>query len=186
MQRGFYFNQQRCTGCYTCVVACKDWHDISLGPSNWIRIVSIEKGQFPNINLSYLFNTCLHCSYPLCARACPASAIKKREEDGIVIVDAHRCSGRENCKSACLKACPYKAPQFSSEGNAKMQKCDLCLDRLFEGKMTVCVEACPMRALDAGPLNMLEAKYGNKREAEGFSYHKKAQPSIIFKSKIQH
>lgn len=33
MQLGFYVDQTRCVGCFTCVVACKDWHDIrSWGP----------------------------------------------------------------------------------------------------------------------------------------------------------
>ncbi len=30
-QLGLYFDQTRCTGCYTCVVACKDWYDLESG-----------------------------------------------------------------------------------------------------------------------------------------------------------
>ncbi|MFX1457608.1 MAG: 4Fe-4S dicluster domain-containing protein, partial [Promethearchaeota archaeon] len=37
-QMGFYFDQTRCTGCFTCSVACKDWNDIKAGPENWMRI----------------------------------------------------------------------------------------------------------------------------------------------------
>lgn len=37
-QVGFYFDQTRCTGCYTCAVACKDWHDIDAGPVNWMQV----------------------------------------------------------------------------------------------------------------------------------------------------
>ncbi|TET59569.1 MAG: 4Fe-4S dicluster domain-containing protein, partial [Promethearchaeota archaeon] len=44
-QMGFYFNQTRCTGCYTCSVACKDWHDIPEGPINWRQIKSLEDGK---------------------------------------------------------------------------------------------------------------------------------------------
>jgi len=142
VQRGFYFNQSRCTGCYTCIIACKDWHDSRHESINWIKIRIVEKGRYPDIHLSYLFSTCLHCSEPLCAKACPASAINKRAEDGIVFVDDNKCSGRRSCKSACLKACPYSAPQFGFDDNAKMQKCDLCLDRWLENKMPICVNAC--------------------------------------------
>ena len=45
-QMGFYFDQTRCTGCYACVVACKDWHDIDAGPVSWMRVNTIEKGKF--------------------------------------------------------------------------------------------------------------------------------------------
>ena len=183
MQMGFYFNQSRCTGCYTCIVACKDWYDIPAGPASWIRITAIEKGKFPNLSLSYLFTSCLHCAEPICAQACPANAITKRDEDGIVVVDREACMGGEECRFACLKACPYDVPQFGAEDNAKMQKCDLCLDRLAENKKPICVDACPMRALDAGPIEELRAKYADIREAEGFVYSGKLTPSIIFKPK---
>ena len=45
----------------------------------------------------------------------------------------------------------------------------------------ICVEACPMRALDAGPLEELKAHYGDIQEVEGFTHSKKTKPSIIFK-----
>jgi len=64
-----------------------------------------------------------------------------------------------------------------------MQKCDLCLDRLEEGKKPICVEACPLRALDAGAMEELQAKYGDIRDAEGFGYSEKLIPSIVFKPK---
>ena len=51
-QLGYYFDQTRCTGCYTCTVACKDWHDIPAGPANWLRVATILKGKFPNLFLA--------------------------------------------------------------------------------------------------------------------------------------
>jgi len=182
-QQGFFFNQSRCIGCYTCMVACKDRHDIPAGPANWIRVACIEKGKYPEISASYLALPCLHCADGRCIRVCPVKAIIKRETDGIVIVDREACIGGEECNFACLKACPYDAPQFGSDPNPKMQKCDFCLDELVEGKKPVCVNACPTRAMDAGPLEDLREEYGITREAEGFTYNKKVEPSIIFKPK---
>ena len=182
MQYGLYVNQTRCTGCFTCIVACKDWHDVPAGPASWIRVKTIEKGKYPELFTAFLPVTCYHCLEPKCVPACPAGAITKRQEDGIVIVDRESCLGKDNC-SMCLDACPYEAPQFGAENNAKMQKCDLCMDRAAEGKKPICVDACPMRALDYGPLEELRAKYGNIREAEGFVYHKSLGPSIVFKPK---
>ncbi len=184
MQMGFHFDQSRCLGCYACIVACEDWHDVKEG-ANWVRVTAIERGKFPDLSLSYLFITCLHCSEPLCIKACPVNAIIKREEDGIVIVDRRVCFGSEKCSFACQKVCPYKVPELGPEPNAKMQKCDLCLDRWAEGKKPVCVNSCPMRALDVGSLDKLRAKYGDTREAEGFVYSKRVMPSIIFKQKLK-
>jgi anaerobic dimethyl sulfoxide reductase subunit B len=183
MQMGFYFDQTRCTGCYTCIVACKDWHDIPAGPASWIRVSEIERGKFPDLYLSYLFTPCWHCGKPVCVDACPVRAITKREADGIVLVDRSVCIGGEKCKFACLKACSYGVPQFGSEPNPRMQKCDLCLERWAENKKPICVEGCPMRALDAGPLDELRVKYEETQEAEGFVYSKRVIPSVIFKPK---
>jgi len=180
---GFHFDQTRCIGCYTCIVACKDWHDVEAGPANWIRVPAVEKGKFPDLYLGYLFLTCFHCASPPCVKACPVGAIIKRTEDGIVVVDREACVGGERCKFACRKACPYRAPQFGAEANPKMQKCNLCLERLKDGKKPICVDACLTRALLAGPLEELKAELGDIREAEGFVYSTKAAPSIIFKPK---
>lgn len=183
MQLGFYFDQCRCTGCYTCIVACKDWHDVEAGPASWISVTAAERGKFPDLFLSYLFLPCLHCANPVCAKACPVHAITKRQEEGVVIVDREVCLGGEECKFACRKVCPSDAPQFGAEPNPKMQKCEFCVDRWAEKKKPICVEACPMRALDAGPMDALRAKYGGEREAIGFVYKAEISPSIIFKPK---
>jgi anaerobic dimethyl sulfoxide reductase subunit B (iron-sulfur subunit) len=184
MQLGFYFNQSRCTGCYTCLIACKDWHDsVDAEPQDWIRITAIEKGKFPEPSLAYLFLTCLHCADPACMEVCPAGAISKRETDGVVIVDRDICPGYSACGGACRIACPYDIPRFGAGQDDRMEKCDLCIERLENGESPVCVEACPMRALDAGPLDELRAKYGDNVRAEGFAYSGEHMPSICFKCK---
>jgi anaerobic dimethyl sulfoxide reductase subunit B (iron-sulfur subunit) len=113
---------------------------------------------------------------------CPVDAISKRWEDGIVVVDQEACLGKEAC-GQCKEACPYEAPQFSADGGAKMQMCHLCVDRWQEGKKPICVEACPMRALDAGPLDELEARYGVLKEVPGFLYAEKNNPSVVLKAR---
>ena len=59
---------------------------------------------------------------PACVAACPANAIAKCLEDGIVTVGCEACLGQD-ARVGCLDACPYDAPQFGAEGNAKMGKC---------------------------------------------------------------
>lgn len=182
MQTAFYFDQTRCHGCFTCAVACKDWHDIPAGPVSWRKVTTIENGKFPSVFVAFLSLSCCHCAEPACASACPVNAIAKREEDGIMAVDRDRCLGKNKC-DLCLQACPYQIPQFGAEDNAKMQMCNFCLDRLAENKKPICVDACPMLALDAGPLSELRAKYGDRKEAVGFAHSPQVAPSVVFKLK---
>lgn len=183
MQIGFYFDQTRCTGCCACQVACKDWNDIDAGPEKWMRVAYREQGRFPRPFVSYMIATCWHCHQPVCADACPAGAITKREKDGIVVVDTAACLGNTDCDVKCLKACPYDAPQFGPQTGAKMRKCDFCLERFEQDRLPACIEACPVRALDAGPFNTLQARYGGSCEAVGFKYSKRSRPAVIIKAK---
>jgi anaerobic dimethyl sulfoxide reductase subunit B (iron-sulfur subunit) len=148
-----------------------------------MRVIYIEKGKFPNPSVSYMIAPCWHCLDPVCIPACPVGAITKREGDGIVLVDNQVCVGNEECDEKCLKACPYDAPQFGPEKGARMRKCNYCLDRFAEGKLPDCIESCPVRALDAGPLPELEKKYGKSRDAEGFKYSKRTKPAVVIRPK---
>ncbi|MFC1915750.1 4Fe-4S dicluster domain-containing protein [Chloroflexota bacterium] len=182
MQSAFYYDQTRCSRCYTCAVSCKDWYDTPAGPASWLRINPIEEGKYPKPFWANIFSPCYHCADPACMEACPVNAISKRKEDGIVVVDREKCLGKDECQ-LCLEVCPYDAPQFGAEENAKMQKCEMCIERWEEGKKPICVAACPQRALDAGPIDEMKAKYGDVQEAAGFKYSDALQPSVIFKPK---
>ena len=184
MQIGFYFDQTRCTGCFACTVACKDWHGVPAGPASWMRVQTIEQGKYPEPFVAFLSSPCYHCARPGCVDACPGNAISKREQDGIVVVDRDICLGKDKCQ-LCFEVCSYSAPQFGAEENAKMQKCDLCIERWAEGKKPICVAGCPTRALDAGPISELKAKYGEAKEAVGFPYREKLVPSVIFRPKLK-
>jgi anaerobic dimethyl sulfoxide reductase subunit B (iron-sulfur subunit) len=183
-QFGFYFDQTRCIGCHTCAVACKDWNNIEAGPVNWMRVKEILKGKFPNLKMVYLSIACNHCADPPCIKVCPTNAISKRNTDGIVVVNRDNCIGYNACGAKCLKACLWDAPQFLNEKEAKMEKCNLCYTRLENGQQTICVEACPMYAIDVGPIEKLKEKYKHSIEAEGFSYNNRIKPSVIFKPKL--
>jgi anaerobic dimethyl sulfoxide reductase subunit B len=179
MQLGFYFDQQRCTGCDACVVACKQWHEVPAGPASWRRVSTLEEGEFPHLWMAHLSLSCCHCLRPACVAACPTSAIHKRAEDGVVVVDQSLCA--PGCR-ACLHACPYDAPQFRSE-ESTMEKCDFCLDRLQQGARPLCVVSCPLRALDAGPLEELRATYQTEAEAPGFPDPSPTHPAILFRAR---
>ena len=182
MQLGFYFDQTRCIGCFTCVVACKDCHDVPAGPASWMRVECIEQGVYPDLFVAYMARPCYHCENPLCQAHCPAEAISKSGETGIVTVDKDTCLGLSEC-GICKEVCPYGAPQFGAEPDSRMQKCDLCLGRWRQGEKPVCVEACLMRALDVGSLEELREKYGAGQDAVGFKYQAELGPAVLIKAK---
>lgn len=164
---GFYLDQTVCTGCKACQIACKDKHDLPVGVT-WRRVVEYTGGSWqqsgdtivPNVFSYYTSIACNHCADPICVKVCPTTAMHKRE-DGTVAVDPDKCVGCRYCEWAC----PYSAPQFNPEIGT-MTKCDLCADYRSEGKNPACVEACPSRALDWGPIDELRARYGNVDDIE--------------------
>ena len=74
MQMGFYFDQARCTGCFACVAACKDWHNITADSVSWRKVETIEKGRYPQPFMAFLATSCYHCASPACANFCPSEA----------------------------------------------------------------------------------------------------------------
>ena len=95
--------------------------------------------------------SCNHCNNPVCTRVCPTGAMHK-DELGLVWPDATKCIG---C-GYCTMACPYHAPHIDARLK-RSSKCDGCRDRLVDGEQPVCVEACPLRALEFGLTSDLSA-----------------------------
>ena len=123
----------------------------------------------------------MHCNQPACASACLTKAMLKTEE-GPVIWSEDKCMG---CRF-CMLSCPFDIPKYEYESwKPKVQKCSLCWERLEEGKVPACVEACPVEAIRFGkrrdliemgrvqiakePENYVHHIYG-EAEAGGTSY----------------
>ncbi|VAP45763.1 anaerobic dimethyl sulfoxide reductase subunit B [Klebsiella quasipneumoniae] len=77
-------------------------------------------------------------------------------------------------------ACPYGAPQYNAD-KGHMTKCDGCYQRVAEGKKPICVESCPLRALDFGPIAELRAKHGQLAAVAPLPSAHFTQPSIAIK-----
>lgn len=181
-QLAFYFEQKHCVGCKTCQIACKDKNDLAVGQL-FRRVNEQEGGTYEKrgavivpqkVYAFWLSVSCNHCVKPVCVEHCPASALQKRAEDGIVYIDQERCIGCQQC----IKYCPYDAPQFNPE-TKKVGKCDFCRDLLAKGKDPVCVSACPMRTLGYGTLEELRTKYGTVNQSKGLPNPARTQPALV-------
>ena len=176
-QYGFYFDQSRCYACHACSVACKDWNGIGPGPEKWMTVYEWEEGAFMDIRVHTLALSCGHCENPLCVAACSNKALFKDEKYGTVLVDQEKCKGSRQCAVVC----PYGSPKFADDApGTKMSKCTMCLDRLEKGEIPICVASCPLRALDFGPIQELETKYGSLRQLPGMP-EPASRPALIFK-----
>ncbi|HEY7536672.1 MAG TPA: nitrate reductase subunit beta [Gaiellaceae bacterium] len=85
----------------------------------------------------YLPRICNHCVNPSCVAACPAGAIYKRGEDGIVLLSQERCRAWR----MCISGCPYKKT-FFNWSTGKSEKCVLCYPRIETGQAPACFHSC--------------------------------------------
>jgi len=168
--------------CKDCIDACHRIHNVpDLGilkeEIKWIWTAPYEK-VFPEHDLEYseenyrqkpVMLLCNHCDDPPCVRYCPTRATWKRE-DGIVMMDFHRCIG---CRY-CMAGCPYGSRSFNwrdprpfikkinlefpTRTRGVVEKCNFCEERLSQNLLPACVEACKEKALIFGDLKDPESK----------------------------
>ena len=158
-QYGFYFDSTRCTGCRTCEMACKDYNDLPASCSRvrlrGRRLEGDGDGTFEPTSWAYHVSmSCNHCEMPACVANCPQGALEKDADTGLVSRDEEKCIG---C-GTCVKSCPYEVPVVDTE-TMKSMKCDGCAARVAEGKMPICVDACPLRALEFGDIEELRTAH---------------------------
>jgi len=160
---GLLHDTTLCVGCRSCEAACKKVNDlppveyplddagvfdtvrrttdVSLTVVN--RYVEAEGGQPP----VYRKLQCMHCNEPCCATVCPVHAFEKTPE-GPVLYHPELCMG---CRY-CVMACPYYALayEYGDPLTPKVMRCTMCYDRIEEGLLPGCAEACPMGAITFG------------------------------------
>ncbi len=143
----------RCVGCQACERACAEKNCFPISETkpeiDTQRNTSTEAltvvNAYPTDNKGIVFNKtqCMHCDQPACVSACLVNAMYKTKE-GPVIWREDKCMG---CRY-CMIACPYDVPKFEYGSlNPKIKKCVMCYDRLKEGRIPACSEACPQEAI---------------------------------------
>lgn len=123
-------------------------------PYNWIFLQQVKIGD-RTISIP---RRCMHCDNPPCAKLCPFG-VKHKTAEGPVYIDHSLCFGGAKCRAVC----PWSVPQrqagvgiytlwqkYLPVGGGVMYKCDLCRDRLSDGNLPFCIEACPQKAMQIG------------------------------------
>jgi Fe-S-cluster-containing dehydrogenase component len=185
-------------GCTKCIAGCDKIHNIPdfKDPKHAVKWIWKEPYQDAFPEQADRFTTerfkdkpfvlfCNHCDDPPCVRVCPTKATWKRD-DGVVMMDWHRCIG---CRY-CMAACPYGSrsfnwldprphikeldPDFPTRTKGVVEKCNLCEERLAQNELPKCVEACDENAIVFGNLDdpdsevqrLLRSRFSIRRKPE--------------------
>jgi Fe-S-cluster-containing dehydrogenase component len=168
---------------YPSRVPVEDWtekQDVNdrLTPYNWLFIQhAIVDFNGEETELTFP-RRCMHCVNPPCVKLCPWGAAQQLP-NGISKIDPDICLGGSKCK----KVCPWDIPQRqtgtglyldimpSLAGNGVMYKCDRCYDRIAEGELPACIEACPEGVQSIGPRDeILQKAHAIAKEINGYIY----------------
>ncbi|HKB81237.1 MAG TPA: hydrogenase 2 operon protein HybA [Thermoanaerobaculia bacterium] len=155
---GLLYDATRCIGCKACVVACKEQNDLPADTRGYGKglydapeglneftknVIQLYKDAGEE---SYVKKQCMHCVDPACVGACMLGALQKGKY-GIVSYDVDKCVGCRYCEVAC----PFNVPKFQwTKAAPRIVKCELCRDRLAEGKEPACTAVCPRQAVIFG------------------------------------
>lgn len=155
---------ERCIGCRSCQVACKEWNKLpatrTKNTGTFENPPDLSSTEFTKIRYTevpsddndgrwlFVSQRCMHCDKAGCMQICPSPGALFRTPGGAVAYDKSKCIG---CK-LCASSCPFGTPRFDSQN--KISKCHLCHDRTQAGLEPACVKACPTGGL----------RYGNRQD----------------------
>ena len=171
MAKMFFVDLTRCIACRSCQVACKQWKNlpaeetVNVGSHqnppdlSFITLKTvhfIEKGKAGDMQWLFFPEQCRHCTDPPCmgqADTDKEGAVLQDKDTGAVIFTelTEQVDG-----DGVRKACPYDIPRKQKNGK-RLSKCDMCIDRVREGKLPACVLSCATGCMHFGDEKEMEA-----------------------------
>jgi formate dehydrogenase iron-sulfur subunit len=140
--RGLLIDTTKCVGCRECERACAATYHLPEEEAKDLSATHYTVVKSYNDDQTFVRRLCMHCNQPTCVSACLVGAFTKTET-GAVLYDESKCIG---CRY-CMQACPFEIPRYEwGSLTPRIQKCQMCYDRVAAGEKTACAEACQFDA----------------------------------------